>query len=123
MDVLGFRRARAHARSRRVLILCAMTGVAALGASMAAAGPASAGGKVTVVASGLDNPRGLAFGPGGGLYVAEAGHGGSECMPGAGPTGGSNCIGFTSGISEIDASGVAHKIVSGFVSSAGPNGS
>lgn len=74
-----------------------------------------------MVASGLDNPRGLAFGPEGGLYVAEAGHGGSECMPG-GPTGGTNCVGFTSGISEIDASG-AHKILSGFVSMAGPNGS
>src|SRR5262245_36015808 len=31
---------------------------------------------VTVVMSGLDNPRGLAFGPEGGLYVAEAGRGG-----------------------------------------------
>src|SRR5262245_65824009 len=31
----------------------------------------------TVVMSGLDNPRHLAFGPEGGLYVAEAGRGGS----------------------------------------------
>jgi len=31
---------------------------------------------VTVVMSGLDNPRGLAFGPEGALYVAEAGRGG-----------------------------------------------
>ena len=30
----------------------------------------------TVVASGLDGPRGLKFGPDGALYVAEAGHGG-----------------------------------------------
>src|ERR1700724_3366738 len=110
MNVLGSKGARAHARSRRALILCAMTAVAALCASMASAGPASAGGgKVTVVASGLDNARGLAWGAGGGLYVGEAGHGGSECIPG-GPTGGTNCVGFTSGISENDKSG-AHKIV------------
>jgi hypothetical protein len=32
--------------------------------------------KITVVMSGLDNPRGLAFGPEGALYVAEAGRGG-----------------------------------------------
>ncbi|HEX8238017.1 MAG TPA: ScyD/ScyE family protein [Abditibacteriaceae bacterium] len=31
----------------------------------------------SVVMSGLDNPRGLAFGPGGALYVAEAGRGGN----------------------------------------------
>jgi hypothetical protein len=31
----------------------------------------------TVVMSGLDNPRGLALGPDGGIYVAEAGRGGS----------------------------------------------
>ena len=30
---------------------------------------------ITPVASGLDNPRGLAFGPNGALYVAEAGVG------------------------------------------------
>src|SRR3954471_547865 len=30
-----------------------------------------------LVASGLDNPRGLAFGPEGGLYIAEAGRGGA----------------------------------------------
>ena len=37
---------------------------------------AFAGGPFTVVADGLQNPRGLAFGPGGRLYVAQAGTGG-----------------------------------------------
>ena len=40
------------------------------------AGPAAAA-TVTTVMSGLDNPRGMAFGPEGGLYVAEAGRGGA----------------------------------------------
>jgi DNA-binding beta-propeller fold protein YncE len=68
---------------------------------LVAAQPASAEptAKVTTVASGLDNPRDLAFGPGDKLYVAEAGHGGSECVPGGEM--GTQCFGFTSGISRV----------------------
>ena len=33
---------------------------------------------ITTVMSGLDNPRGLAFAPDGGLYVVEAGRGGEQ---------------------------------------------
>src|SRR6185436_19954638 len=36
---------------------------------------------VTTVMTHLDNPRGLAFGPGGALFVAEAGYGGAPCPP------------------------------------------
>jgi hypothetical protein len=72
------------------------------------------------VASGLDNPRDLDFGPGGRLYVAEAGHGGSECIPG-GPGGEEQCIGFNSGISRLDFPGV-HKVLSGLISLAEPGG-
>jgi glucose/arabinose dehydrogenase len=37
---------------------------------------AGGGGGVKVVADGLDNPRGIGFGPDGALYVAESGSGG-----------------------------------------------
>jgi hypothetical protein len=40
--------------------------------------PAAAGPTVTTYATGLTNPRGLAFGPDGHLYVAEAGVGGGQ---------------------------------------------
>lgn len=50
--------------------------VAALAASLALSGSAAAA-TVTTMMSGLDNPRGLAFGPEGALYVAEAGRGGA----------------------------------------------
>jgi hypothetical protein len=83
------------------------------------------GATVTTVASGRDNPRDLAFGPGGKLYLAEAGHGAEpgskECIPGGGPDGEETCIGFTSGISRIDSSG-AHRVVSGIVSLADASG-
>lgn len=53
------------------------------------------------VMTGLDNPRGLAFGPEGGLYVAEAGRGGNgACVPG--PDGaGLRCYGATGAISRL----------------------
>src|SRR5215208_1929621 len=50
------------------------------GAAAKAAGTATgatAAGGLRVVASGLDNPRGIAFGQDGALYVAEAGAGGA----------------------------------------------
>jgi hypothetical protein len=80
---------------------------------------------VTSIAKGLDNPRDLAFGPNGKLYVAEAGHGGKECFKSPGHEPGeeeTTCLGFTSGVSQIDSSG-AHRVLSGFFSIAGEDGS
>jgi hypothetical protein len=94
----------------------------AIVACLAWATSAQAGSSVTTVVSGLDNPRDLAFGPGGRLYVAEAGHGGAECITGGEE--GTTCIGFTSGISSIDLDrSSAHRVVSGILSYAGEDGS
>jgi hypothetical protein len=54
---------------------------------------------VTTVMSGLDNPRGLAFGPEGALYVAEAGRGG--LAPCAAVARGLNCYGPTGAVSRL----------------------
>ena len=45
-------------------------------AMAAAARHGAGGGGLKVVADGLDNPRGIGFGPDGALYVAESGSGG-----------------------------------------------
>ncbi|GAB2964622.1 ScyD/ScyE family protein [Saccharothrix stipae] len=81
---------------------------------------ANAGG-MTVVAQGLDNPRGLAFGPDGGLYVAESGRGGAgPCFPG--PEGGDVCFGDSGAITRI-AGGAQNRVLTGLPSIAAPDGS
>jgi hypothetical protein len=108
----------------------ALVGAAActVGVSLVATPPASAAsdaapqskiGTVKVVATGLDNPRDLAF-VGGHLYVAEAGHGGSLCIPG-GPDEGEQCAGLSSGISKIDRGG-HYRIVDHLISLADKDG-
>jgi len=67
--------------------------------------PAIAAGPFTVVVGGLQNPRGLTFGPGGRLYVAQAGSGGATA---------------TGRITEIRypwlANPVVHDVVTGLIS-------
>ena len=78
-----------------------------------------AAGTVTVVARNLDNPRGLAFGPHGDLYIAEAGHGGALSL-GNGPEG-PQYAGLTSGMSKLE-DGKPTKAVDHLISVASPKG-
>jgi hypothetical protein len=79
-----------------------------------------------VVASGLEGPRGLRFGPDGDLYVAEAGTGGTTSTAGQctqvptppGPWTG----GPTARISKISSGGKVTTVASGFPSTTGAGG-
>ena len=92
--------------------------------------PAAAASKPEVVASGLDGPEKLTFGPDGKLYVAEAGTGGqpnadhSNCAPN--PEGeGEACYGETGRVTKIDVStGDPTHVITGLGSiSSGDEGS
>jgi hypothetical protein len=83
---------------------------------------------VTVVMSGLDSPRGLAFGPEGALYVTEAGRGAGvvaspatdpRCFPG--PAGGLMCYGPTGAVSRLWR-GQQTRVATGLPSTAMPDG-
>ncbi len=87
-----------------------------LGISLAMSPPTRAAQpQLTVVADGLNSPRGLAFGPNGALYVAEAGIGAGD-----GNGGFAVGIGFNGSVTEIQGATsshpVWHRIVTGLVS-------
>src|SRR5436190_1996411 len=88
----------------------------------AAASRSNSRAPVELFATGLNNPRGLTFGPDGDLYVAEGGLGGAATTTAAqceqvrapvGPYSG----GFTARISKIDPSGVRTTVAQGLPSS------
>jgi hypothetical protein len=84
---------------------------------------ADASSNVSVFATGLNNPRGLKFGPDGYLYVAEGGIGGSDstigCCEQAAPDGTGPYTGSITGsrISKINANGVVTTAVDNLPSS------
>jgi hypothetical protein len=108
------------ARIRGALLAC--LAAALVGAAQAAAH--DRGQEVRVVAQGLDNPRGMAFGPDGGLYVAEAGRGGTDCVIPSPEGEGTNCFGTTGAITRVDVwHGGQQRVVEGLPSIAAPDGS
>jgi hypothetical protein len=101
-------------RTRRVMG-CSLVAAAALGCVAATSAAGAPTTKVSVVVSGLSNPRGLTWAHGQ-LYLAEAGKAGADCPPGAkGPTGGQLCFGRTGSL-DVISGGSVHRIRSGLIS-------
>jgi hypothetical protein len=108
---------RTHAAGRVGIVLSLL---------MATMWPGAANGQpVEVVATGLDNPRGLAFGPEGALYVVEAGRGGplEPCfhpVDAAGP----RCVGQSGAVTRIWPlePGNQVRVATGLPSAAGATG-
>jgi sugar lactone lactonase YvrE len=119
-------------RTRAKVVTAVLAGFGALAASATAA-PSRAAVKpatpsqshaptVTVIASGLNNPRGLAFDEDGHLWVAEAGRGGTQCLATPGEPTNPTCFGSTGALSRI-VGGQVHRVYRGLPSRAAKDGS
>jgi DNA-binding beta-propeller fold protein YncE len=91
---------------------------AAVAAVSAVAVPTASAATFETVATGLDNPRSVAFDEGS-VYVANAGRGGRQCQ-GEGEE--AMCLGTTGRIVRVAADGRKSVVAGGFVSIAGQGG-
>ena len=88
--------------------------------ALLALAPAASAHGPKVIASGLDNPRGIDVAPSGAVYVAEAGRGGDgPCMTGG--EGGEVCVGPSGAITKVTF-GHQRRVVRGLPSTAGDDG-
>ena len=98
---------------KRVLVAAAAaTVVAALGIAPAHADPSTTDATLTVIASGLKNPRGITAQSDGSLLVAESGEGLPGCAVGA------RCVGNTGAIVKMSITGSTSRPVTGLASTA-----
>jgi hypothetical protein len=102
-------------RRKTLLAVAALAAIAATSSAQAHSPKSSPPAPWTVVASGLDNPRGLAVAKNGDIWVAEAGKGGAgPCQPGPeGPP--DTCFG-ASGAYTLIHNGTQKRVVTGLPS-------
>jgi hypothetical protein len=105
-------------RKRMPLVAAALAGAASFFVlAQLAAGASSS---VRVIATGLNNPRGVEVAPDGSVFVAQAGAAGKKCRKGGEE--GETCVGFTGSIDRV-ANGQRERWAAGFFSGGARNGS
>src|SRR5258706_13226851 len=103
---------------KRLILVTIVLSVSAAtpGVGARSSSPRARASAIELYATGLNNPRGLAFGPDGNLYVAEAGLGGTnstvgQCTPQVVPPVGPYTGGLTASISKISPAGVRTTVI------------
>ena len=99
----------------RILRLCTGAAALSLAAGLGVGVSAQADDGPTVVASGLNSPRQLAFSADGTLYVAESGANGDRTCQ-EHPEFGRSCLGLTGSVARIGTDGTVRRVVTGLPS-------